>query len=211
MSENDDVTVEIENHEDPKVDLDPKTFDLAAALAGQTYPKERVLVPLNREMAREYVEQQARERHARFAYLDEEVIQREKERLTEIENAVAESSLIIELTGLTREAASALAKDMQATIDKMKEGLDGDEDVVFELGEKLNREAQFKSWSASITKVTNYDGDETPLTDEAIYLLIDKLPPGANDAVNKAIENVDKEARNGYEVIVKNSDFLSAL
>lgn len=189
--------------------LNPKKLDLAAMLAGQTYPKDVILVPLDREQSRLYVEQKNRARVASFGD-DEDEIARETAKLKEIEHRVEETSLLITVQGLSREASTALSKDIQQVINEFKEedGFDADNpSATLDLDNKVLN----MTWAASIVKIATPDGSETEVTRDAIAMLVDQLPQSAVKSIQKSIEMLDAEAQNGYELIVKNSDFLSAL
>lgn len=190
--------------------LNPIKFDLAQTLAGQTYPTETVVIPLNREAAARVSElrdlmDQAKRRPDPEAAL--EVLQPEYDAAFE---AAGENVLLVTVRGLSRDAARSLSLLIQRTIsEESDEGIE-DEFEKYKHSLKVGERIQAYTWAAYITKVGVPGGEEIEVTTEEAELLIRELTNPSAELIENAIKRLENRATVGFEEVVKNVDFSSA-
>lgn len=184
--------------------MDSNTFDLAAALSGQTYPEEEVIVPLDRKTAKEINDK--REEHRRRKNI-RGVKQEELDELTQdikdLEEQAKGNSLIITVRSLPKHALKNLVIS-QAEAQEMERK---DDETRGQFQVRKNERIQFLSWMAYIAEIKASTGETVPVTEESVTMLVDQLADPVDAQIQEAISGLDNEARAGFESIVTNEDF----
>lgn len=182
---------------------DPITFDLAEAITGQSYPKHKVLIPLDREAAGRIKEiEDDLRRESNRPKPNSDILAQLNKDLDDAKHAVRENSLVVTVQGLTRDQAKRLAVALDEVPAEVSEGLSGVSEQIAR-GEYL----MASTWIAHIVEIANGKGQTTPVTQEAVEQLAKNLPNASQVILQRAIDSIEDDATHGYERAVQDLDF----
>lgn len=184
-------------------ELDYKTFDLAAVLAGRDYPELEVKVYFDEKLGftinriRQAIgEAERRGEDGTAADLQKE--------LDSLVAKVKDAEYTVHLRGIDE----SVKKGILASIRKdfpPKRDLLGREEENFEADEAYTR----KLWAAVIVKVVDPTGAVSLMSEELAKVLQDKAPKSAQIEINRGINELTEGASQGFEFAAKEVDFLS--
>ena len=184
-------------------ELDHKTFDINAVLAGIDYPEAEAVV-----------------------YFDEKLgftINRLKDSIDELDRRGDEENAANLQKELDSLIASVKEAEFRVTVKGLPEGTKRQvlRKVTEEFPTRKNMFGQMEDnpeqdeayirelWSRMIVKFTDPSGAESLVNDETIELLLTKAPRSAHIAINQTINEVEQGAGQGFEYAAKQVDFLS--
>lgn len=184
--------------------VDPKTFDLRAALAGQTYPTRKAIIPLDGEKLARLADREEALRIATHKKLDTAVIESE---IADLKKEALDSALIVVVQGLSQEKQEELQRLFAKVADR-----DKPEDMSkYDFDLENGRELVIATWHARIREIRYTDGVISPVSEEDVETLLANLTLKGQDIVQGAIQDVDRTSNTGYESVIRDVDFSSAL
>ena len=176
---------------------DTKTFDLAGALAGRTYPEETAVIFLDEALM--YAYHKATEDH-----LHDPANADKLKAVADMEETFASAALRVKIKGcpphLVREMAVALDAEFP-----VKKNVFGQIEPNPERGEAF----AIRLWSLYITSITGPDGSSMTPSPEDLKALRDTAPESATEAIDGAIARLREGAEKGYTEAVSDLGFLS--
>lgn len=177
----------------------PKTFDLAAALAGRTFPEITVPVFLDEAMQFEL----SRLDKAISTATTEEAVKLEKER-KELLTTFKEFALKVKVKGAPRHLR-------KATLDKVLADFPTDRDAFGRVKPNPEGDEAFATatWLLHVVEITAPDGSVLNPSEEDIINFRNNAPDAAIFAVESAIGELTSGSKAGYEAAVQDLDFLS--
>lgn len=185
-------------------ELTPETFDLAEALSGQTYPKEVVTIPLDREAAQEVLDAR-RELKAARDEEDDDLIEVAQRKYDEVVARVKKSSLTVTVQSISQDAQKSLQISTQEIVDRKPSKSESEDLNKFNV--LRGEEIMTLTWAAYIIDIRNSSGQTTDLSRESIGLLVTGLVDSNAELIQNAIKTLDREASQGFEAIAKDLDF----
>lgn len=179
------------------MDINPKTFNLKAALAGISYPEDTVTVFLDAKLMYEY-SQAKREWDYDFANKEKEA------RVEELEETFKDIALKVTV----KDMPSKIRKDV---VNKVRKDFPPETNM---FGGKVDtpegqEEIQLQLWTLYITTITGPDGSVILPDVDDIKLLRDEAPDIALETIKKAIDGLTEITKSGYEQVVQSPGFLS--
>ncbi|MCK9599199.1 MAG: hypothetical protein M0R06_09175 [Sphaerochaeta sp.] len=180
------------------MDINPKTFNLKAALAGISYPEETVTVFLDAKLMYEY-SQAKRE-------WDYDPANKEKEaRVEELEKKFEDIALTITVKDMPSRIRKDVVKKVRAEFPAEVNMFGVPIDTV-----EGQEELQVHLWALYITSITAPDGTViAPPSLDDIRALRDAAPDIALGAIKTAIDGLTEITKSGYEQAVQAPGFLS--
>lgn len=182
-------------------DLNPKTFDLVAALAGRTYPEETV--PVFFDEALSYRLEQL-EKKIRL-----EGDSKTLKELTSLRDELLEKAKAATIKVHIKSVPSDIIK---ATYDKLDADFPVETGTFGQVKSNPEREAATvpRVWELYIQSIEGPDGSVLePVTQADIKMFTDKAPDSAVRAVDRAIDALRTDSQKGYESAIRDLDFLS--
>lgn len=178
---------------------DVKTFDLAAALAGRTYPE--IIVPVFLDEAMQF--ELSRLDKALSTATTEEAVKLEKER-SELLSAFKEFALKVKVKGAPRHLR-------KATLDKVLADFPTERDALGRVKPNPEGDEAFATatWLLHVVEIAAPDGSVLIPTEEDIINFRNNAPDAAIFAVETAISELTSGSKSGYEAAVQDLDFLS--
>ena len=181
-------------------ELDHKTFDLAAALSGRTFPEDTFPVWFDEKSAYELVKAN-REIDQAVALGDEEAEAKAHRDAQAAKDRLDESKYLFTLRGISSGLKRSIVK-----IVSDKHGLKpGDE-----LTDDAYLELRANQIAAYIVEVKSPSGESFRMTPEEARILLDEAPDYIIDQVDASITKLSSGAAAGFELAAMDVDFLSA-
>lgn len=185
-------------------ELTPETLDLAEILAGQTYPEEVVIMPLDRKAAKDLFDTRDELRVKKaIRNIDKKIVTELEAKVLDLEEKSRGNALKITVQGLSRDALKALNLSLEELDGEIQQG---DDETKVEYGLRKGEALQKRYWGAYISKIEH--AGVKVLADQG---MVDTLVTGIADPVasliEKAIQAVDDEAQRGFESAVFDADF----
>lgn len=184
-------------------ELDHKTFDLAAVLAGQEAPEDSVNVYFDKKIGFTIfkLNQAILTATLRGDTDKAETLQKEVDELVE---KVKDIRYIIHLRAIDE----GVKKGILASVRKdfpVKKNLLGVPEDDLEADQAYTR----RLWTAMITRVENPAGEVSLMNEELAQVLQDKAPSTAQQIINQGIADLSEGDGAGFEYAAKEIDFLS--
>lgn len=183
-------------------EVDFKTFDLADALAGISYPEVTFPVFFDARTAHE-ITLKNRELDAANSALPE-FKEKEKEFMDLLDKARS-SKYTFTIRGINHERRSEAVDLVMKEIISLPEG---DQRAFAE----KNAETRLRHiyWSAHIVKIEDPNGAvKTAITEEEAKALFNQLPDPSREEVERQIDKMVDDLSLGYQITVSDFDFLS--
>lgn len=180
-------------------DVSPKTFDLAAALAGRTYPEIKVPIFLDEEL------------QFKLSELDKKISTATNEEVEELEGDRQEllglfhtSVIWVTVKGAPRHVRKATAEKVMADhpveytpLGQVKPNPAGDEAIAN------------ATWAIHVVEFSTAKGETLVPSEADIIAFRGQAPDSAVVAVESAIHELTSGSKAGYETAVQDLDFLS--
>lgn len=184
-------------------ELDHKTLDIAAVIAGIGFPEKDVEVFFDERPGFAVSEAKKALLSAEVRGDSEKVAELDKG-LAEVREAARASRYVVTLRGLpesTRKVCDAEAREAFP----MSYNLIGQPEPNPEKNDKYEE----LLWAHSIVKLTAPDGSVGVPTAEQVKSIRDSVGRSAGNAINEGIRDLIEGAKEGFEDAVRNPDFLS--
>ena len=181
-------------------ELDHKTFDLAAALSGRTFPEDTFPVWFDEKSAYELVKAN-REIDQAVALGDEEAEAKAHRDAQAAKDRLDESKYLFTLRGISSGLKRSLVK-IVSDKHNLKPGDQLTDDAYLEL--RANQIAAY------VVEIVSPSGVSFRLTPEEARVLLDEAPDYAIDQVDVSISKLSSGAKAGFELAAMDVDFLSA-
>lgn len=200
-----------------ETELDHKTFDLAAVLAGQEFPETEVKVYFDQKLGftinklREAIEEAGRRANA--AEILEDFSARDAHEATaaelqgeldELVKKVADAEYTVKMRGIPEGTRKAILKTIKKDF-PIKRDMFGREEENIEAEEAYTR----KMWAAMIVEVVDPKGAVSPMSEELAGILQEKAPAPAQAEIFRGMEELFSGSKSGFEYAAKQVDFLS--
>lgn len=181
-------------------DVNPRTFDLGAALAGITYPEETIPVFFDQALSYELANL---DRKIRIA--DGEALKK----LTALRNELIEktksAAILVKLRGVPRELRKATLDSVTAEY-PIEYNAFGQAQPNPEADDVYAR----KIWALHLVSITGPDGSVLePVTEADVDMFRSKAPDTAIGAVEQGIARLTDDTKTGYDTAIRDIDFLS--
>lgn len=180
--------------------LDHKTFDLVAVLAGRDYPTIDVPLYFNEKLGFE-IYQLEKQRNRTF---DEG----EARKLDEQFDVLAKRAESEKYTALLKAIPEQVRRDIYSKVNEefpTKKDLLGREEQNPEADTSFTK----RLWAVYIQKITAPDGSTSSVDETAVEALYANAPTTVHEALNSGISELQTGARAGFESAAKEVNFLS--
>ena len=177
----------------------PKTFDLAAALAGRTFPE--ITVPVFLDEALQFDLARLDKRIARATHDEVEALEEERASLL---NLFKQFCLKVTVKGAPRHLR-------KATVEKVLADFPEERDALGRVKPNPAADEAFanSTWLLHVVEITAPDGSVLNPALEDIIAFRNQAPDAAVNAVEAAIQELTSGSKAGYETAVQDIDFLS--
>lgn len=197
MTADENTTSEESPEEVTEESPNPKTFDLLAALAGRSYPKETIKVFFDEQAMYAYGQAQD--------MLDHDPRNEElKKAIDTMLEDLKEMTYLVTVQGIPTHVMDSISESVLEDF-PVKRDSRGNAKNDFE----ADKEFHNRLWQAYVVEITDPTGAKANLTKEAIEQFRKVAPAATVKAVNEAINKLRDYADNGYESAVTELDFLS--
>lgn len=179
------------------MELDHKTFDLAAALSGRSFPEDSFDVWFDEGLAYDLAKVNFEIDKAVRAKQDETELLLQAQ---EIRDKLDESKYVFTLRGITNAVKRAILFSVS-------------EKHNVKPGKPLTEEAfldyRANEIAAYVVNITAPSGETFRLSPDEARLLVDQAPDYVLGQILNSIESLEKGAKSGYELAASDVDFLS--
>lgn len=181
-----------------------ETFDLIEALQGINYPEDSVEVFLDDNLM--YLRNKAEKELRKAEILNQkDQVEEISKRLEELLDAASVVKFTFHVRAISRRDHQSLSKEVLKQYPVEKDFLGREES-------NPDREDLYaeKTWAAHIVKIVNPAGAvQNGITPEEARAFIAQAPRSATEAVQAKIEALYEGSKEGYESLIKETNFLS--
>lgn len=183
-------------------ELDHKTFDIIAVLAGRDYPTLEVPVYFNEALGFELFKLEEKRRNALL--LDAEEAKEIDEEYQKLVKSTVDEKYIARLKSIPEQ----IRRDIHVSVAKefpTKKNFMGQEDINPEGDEAFTK----KMWRAYLQAVVSPDGAVSLVDEATVTALYEQAPASFHEAVNGGIAELQTGSKAGFESAAKELNFLS--
>ena len=183
-------------------ELDAKTFDLQAVLAGRGYPEKVVYVYFDEAAGQEIRDINERLNTLSGLGLTDEYNALEEE-LNQKMRSLNERRYEVHLKGVPRKVKQDIIKSVLAKFPPKKDAFGREE-----YDGAVDEELALLTYQSRIVKIVAPDGAETLPSEDDIKAILELAPVADIKTIDAAINELDS-AGDGFEQAARNTDFLS--
>lgn len=183
--------------------LDHKTFDLAAVLAGRDYPETVVSVYFDEKLG--FTITKLREAIAEAGRRgDDDTATDLQKDLDELVLKVKSAEYKVHMTGIPEGVKNGLLATTRKEFPTQRDLFGRPEDDL-----EADRVYTRRLWAAMIVKIEDPSGAVSFMNEELAKTVLDKAPKSAQTEISRAVNELNDGATAGFEFAARQVDFLS--